>query len=64
MADALMHYETIDSDQIDDIMAGRTPREPSDWSTRGGGSGSGSAPATDTETPDRSGPIGDPAGEH
>ena len=64
MADALMHYETIDSEQIDDIMAGRTPREPSDWGTRGGGSGSGSAPAADTEAPDRSGPIGGPAGEH
>ena len=65
MADALMQYETIDSEQIDDIMEGRTPREPSDWSSRDGdGSGSGSAPATDSETPDRSGPIGGPAGEH
>ena len=26
-----MLYETIDSDQIDDIMAGREPREPQDW---------------------------------
>jgi hypothetical protein len=31
MADALMKYETIDADQIDDIMAGRPPREPRDW---------------------------------
>lgn len=61
MADALMQYETIDSEQIDDIMEGRSVREPSDWSNRGDG-GSGSAPAT--ETPDRSGPIGGPAGEH
>ena len=30
MAEALMKYETIDSDQIDDIMAGRPPREPAD----------------------------------
>src|SRR5690606_2460844 len=30
MADALMKYETIDSEQIDDIMSGRTPREPRD----------------------------------
>jgi len=65
MAEALMQYETIDSDQINDIMEGRTPREPSDWSSRGDdSSGSGSAPAPDTETPDRSGPIGGPAGEH
>jgi cell division protease FtsH len=28
MAEALIKYETIDSDQIDDIMAGRPPREP------------------------------------
>ena len=60
MADALMQYETIDSEQIDDIMAGRTPREPSDWTGKDGDD-SGSAPATDT---DRSGPIGGPAGEH
>ena len=25
-------YETIDADQIDDIMAGATPREPKGWS--------------------------------
>ncbi|URQ71145.1 ATP-dependent zinc metalloprotease FtsH [SAR86 cluster bacterium] len=31
MADALIKYETIDSDQIDDIMAGAKPREPKDW---------------------------------
>ena len=32
MADALLKYETIDADQIDDIMAGATPREPKGWS--------------------------------
>ena len=32
MKDALMEYETIDSDQIDDIMAGRKPRAPKAWS--------------------------------
>jgi len=31
MADALMKYETIDSDQIDDIMAGKLPRDPEGW---------------------------------
>ena len=31
MADALLKYETIDADQIDDIMAGAEPREPKDW---------------------------------
>ncbi|MBX8575607.1 ATP-dependent zinc metalloprotease FtsH, partial [Pseudomonas cichorii] len=44
MADALMKYETIDSDQIDDIMAGRPPREPRDWE---GGSGTKGTPVPD-----------------
>ena len=41
MADALMKYETIDAEQIDDIMAGRPPREPRDWS---GGTGTSGTP--------------------
>ncbi len=32
MTDALMTYETIDRNQIDDIMAGKEPREPKGWS--------------------------------
>ena len=28
MAKALLEWETIDADQIDDIMAGRPPRPP------------------------------------
>jgi cell division protease FtsH len=31
MAAALLEWETIDSDQIDDIMAGKPPRTPKDW---------------------------------
>ena len=31
MSDALMKYETIDSDQIDDLMARRTVRPPRGW---------------------------------
>ena len=65
MAMALMKYETIDSDQIDDIMSGREPREPKDWS--GGGSNGKSVQAEEQkpeieERPDA--PIGGPAGEH
>jgi cell division protease FtsH len=45
MAKALLEWETIDSDQIDDIMAGRPPRPPKDWVPRtppaGGGGGGG-----------------------
>ena len=32
MADALLKYETIGIEQIDDIMEGATPREPKGWS--------------------------------
>ena len=60
MADALMKYETIDADQIDDIMAGRPPREPRDWED--GGSGKPTAPTLDkTERPET--PIGGPAAD-
>jgi cell division protease FtsH len=31
MAEALLKYETISTEQIKDVMEGRTPREPSDW---------------------------------
>jgi cell division protease FtsH len=67
MAEALIKYETIDSDQIDDIMTGRTPREPANWNDEEEG-GSGSAPATAGTKPSSGskgdGHIGDPAGEH
>ena len=52
MAHALLEWETIDAEQIDDIMAGKPPRPPKDWSPRNpsvGGGGSGGAP---TVTPD------------
>ncbi|SDV05346.1 membrane protease FtsH catalytic subunit [Pseudomonas mucidolens] len=59
MADALMKYETIDAEQIDDIMAGRTPREPKDW--EGGSGTSGTPPVVQSERPDA--PIGGPAAD-
>ena len=31
MAKALIKYETLNSDQIDDIMAGKEPLAPDDW---------------------------------
>ena len=62
MAEALMQFETIDSDQIDDIMAGRPPREPSDWSDETGSGGSEAGAASDE--PNAGSPIGGPAGEH
>ena len=52
MADALMKYETIDIQQIEDIMAGRTIREPKGWSDHNNASTSGPTSTTDTESPD------------
>ncbi len=34
MADALMKYETIDGDQIDQIMEGHEPDPPAGWQDR------------------------------
>ena len=56
MAKALLEWETIDVEQMDDIMAGKEPRPPKDWTPRnpsvgnGGGNGpSGGSPAVTTE---------------
>jgi len=63
MAQALMLYETIDAGQIDDIMAGREPREPKDW---GGTSGDAVSEVHKDAAQEgsSSSPIGGPAGEH
>jgi len=64
MADALVKYETIDTDQIDDIMAGKQPRSPDGWEddNESGGSNEGSSVSSDVE--DDTGPIGGPASLH
>lgn len=62
MADALMQYETIDAEQIDDIMAGRKPSAPSDWDRGDSSGGNAAAPTDDAAAPET--PIGGPAGEH
>ncbi|MGA1326719.1 MAG: ATP-dependent metallopeptidase FtsH/Yme1/Tma family protein, partial [Rubrivivax sp.] len=51
MARALLEWETIDSEQIDDIMAGKPPRAPKDWTPqppRSGGGGSSPTVSTDS----------------
>ncbi|MFP6682962.1 MAG: ATP-dependent zinc metalloprotease FtsH, partial [Gammaproteobacteria bacterium] len=63
MAAALIKYETIDSDQIDDIMVGKDPREPSDW-TDDDGSGTPAAASGDKKEPKTDGSIGGPASSH
>jgi len=66
MAEALIKYETLDTGQIDDIMAGGPPRPPADWDdveskprqdeTRG------TRKAATEQKPE--GTIGGPASEH
>ena len=63
MADALMEYETIDSLQIDDIMAGKPPRPPQDSGDSASKGGPGVTPA-DKETKAAEGKIGGTASEH
>jgi len=60
MADALVKYETIDEQQIKDIMAGKTPKPPADWDDSVGTPKSPKRP----EGGQTEGPIGTPAGQH
>jgi len=62
MAGALVKYETIDEQQIKDIMAGKEPRPPSDWTDN-------PPPVPEEERPavtDEKGapPIAGPASQH
>ncbi|QKQ26476.1 ATP-dependent zinc metalloprotease FtsH [Candidatus Reidiella endopervernicosa] len=65
MAKALIKYETIDSDQIDDIMDGKDPRPPQDWDSSDESDSDEGGPAEKTDS-SKSGndPIGGPAGQH
>jgi cell division protease FtsH len=60
MADALIKYETIDEDQLKDIMAGKTPKPPAGWddtlSNKPPKAGGAEGPAA--------GPPPIPAGQH
>jgi cell division protease FtsH len=51
MTKALMEWETIGREQVDDIMAGKEPRPPKDWTPRtpNSGGGDGGTPAVATE---------------
>ena len=65
MKDALMEYETIDTDQINDIMARKKPRPPADWSDDDDAGESAKAAPKEAESDSGpSGKIGDPAAEH
>ena len=70
MKDALMEYETIDADQINDLMERKKPRPPADWSDSDHND-AGSMNTEEVESSGKkekdskgSGKIGGPAGEH
>ena len=62
MSDALMEFETIDADQIDDIMDGKPVRKPKGWDDPSSDNDSGSSPKKKDDKD--AGEIGGPAGEH
>ncbi|MBY0368013.1 MAG: ATP-dependent metallopeptidase FtsH/Yme1/Tma family protein [Burkholderiales bacterium] len=51
MTEALMKWETIDRDQVLDIMAGRPPRAPDDKPTPSGSAGGGTPPVSTDGAP-------------
>jgi cell division protease FtsH len=51
MAKALLEWETIDTEQIDDIMNGRPPRPPKDWTASSGKSGGNPPPVNPDGAP-------------
>jgi cell division protease FtsH len=55
MADALLQYETIDAQQIEEIMSGKPVSPPKDWSNDSG------PPSTGGPKPRGENPIGGPA---
>ncbi|MBN8481295.1 MAG: ATP-dependent zinc metalloprotease FtsH [Xanthomonadales bacterium] len=58
MADALLTYETIDREQVAEIMAGRAPTPPKDWTEGGSPRNRGGGAGTRGESP-----IGGPAAQ-
>jgi len=61
MAKALMKYETLDLDQITDIMEGREPRPPEDWDDD---DDTATTSGKKKKSSDSVTPIGGPASEH
>jgi len=62
MAEALLEWETIDAEQINDIMSGREPRPPQDFTGKGGDSGG--VATKPEENPKAKPDLDKPAGEH
>ena len=68
MKDALMEYETLDAEQVDDLMARRKVRPPKDWHDNdfgaSGGSGSTGEPEDAAQPKDGDSPVGGPVNGH
>jgi cell division protease FtsH len=69
MADALIEFETLDTDQIDDIMDGKPPRPPATWDSSendddNNAAGENSDASEQDHTTDRKDGIGGPANSH
>ena len=62
MKDALMEYETLDSEQVNDLMERRPVRPPQDWNDEDFGRSSGGKGATAASAGGDK--VGDPASEH
>ena len=61
MAELLLQYETIDAHQIDDIMAGREPGPPADWTKNASTSTPPPPPPPKSDAGLPVGKVGDPA---
>jgi cell division protease FtsH len=65
MSDALIKYETIDKDQIADLMAGKTPKSPEGWDDSStSGDDKNTTESIKEDKPSSDSKIGGPAGEH
>ena len=63
MAEALVRYETIDDQQIKDLMAGKEPKPPEDWDDASL-TPPGSPPPAESDKKPGLGGVGTPAGQH
>jgi len=64
MKDALVEYETIDSEQVGDLMERRKVRLPKDWHSPGNDPSDDSSAETSAKPKDSNDPVGGPATEH
>jgi cell division protease FtsH len=64
MAELLLQYETIDAHQINDIMAGREPGPPADWTKNPPTSSTPPPPPPKSDAGLPVGKVGDPAAQN